>query len=85
MKRLLLMLVVLLALPSLAQAGWGRYYGGFYGPRYGAFYAPRVIVPRPYIGLGYRPYRAYRPVYAAPVYRAPAYPAYGYPGYGYGW
>jgi hypothetical protein len=78
MKRLLLVLIVLLALPSVAQAGWGRYYRGYYGRPYAAFYGPRVFVPRPIV----MPYRAFRPVIVAP-----AYPVYGYPayGYGYGW
>ena len=67
-----------LALPSVAQAGWGRYYyRGYYGRPYAAFYGPRVFVPRPVIV----PYRVYRP----PVVVAPAYPVYPYPAYGYGW
>ena len=73
MKRLLLILIVLLALPSFAQAGWGRYY---YRRPYAAFYAPRVFVPAPVIA----PYRAYRPDIVAPPY-----PVYGYPVYGYAW
>ena len=73
MKRLLLVLLLLLALPSFAQAGWGRYY---YRRPYAAFYGPPVFVPRPVI----MPYRVNRPVVVAP-----AYPVYGYPVYGYGY
>ncbi len=77
MKRLLLVLLLLLALPSFAEAGWGRYYyrrpyAAYYGPVFG----PPVVVARPVI----MPYRLYRPVVVAP-----AYPVYGYPVYGYGW
>ncbi|MBL9123673.1 MAG: hypothetical protein JNG90_08575 [Planctomycetaceae bacterium] len=79
MKRLLLVFAFLLTLSfaSSAEAGWRRYYAGYWGAPYGVYYAPPVVVARPYVA----PYPVYRPVYVAPaypVYSYPAYPVYRY-------